>query len=414
MYQMFVNCSHAYDLFFDWHGVVRIECSTLKQRTSSVRKLFGLWTLRQWSLKSYCWPQFPLYTAGITGGLTLQTVQMPDWNSRDRPTMQLWDMSGLQDGLSAFNPYGENAYDGDLVEWLNKYRRPLQAALRRQEQSVPRALSRLGVGTSQLLESVAKVTGTHPYPHHRMLTASQAAELPEFMDAVSEITPGRAEVQEDDVYQYHPLLGAIVLQDSAVEDVNRITAVDNVASAIGMAAMGNIVDVKLQYEPTRGMWHWFGAVWRYDDEYYGQFMQRAQVAKVAALVRKKLGMVCTEGSMNSSFLEPYRLPDGYNPAAGCAVALDVLDRAAERLGTASIYPTLREFAKRGRPDDIRDKLAHSVSKATAGHLALEDLESIIPDRHGLQYMTSLLIEDALQLPIAERPSLRQYEVAARM
>lgn len=342
----------------------------------------------------------------------MQYLPEHGWTSRTEPNVQIWDQNGLQPVMTIFDP--EARYDAgkhrEFVDWLNGYRRELYQDLRfpYANTEVSKRFADKGIGVIAVSEAVAEVTGTRPVPVYRLLMASQAEQMPGYTKAVASVTPG-LKIREHDQYLYNPMLGSIVLQDQAIAEASQSKAADILANALGQAATGSIVDLQVQYDPP-AFRYWYGYQWHGGGEYYGQLLQRAQAAKTAALVRQKLHIVTPGQPAARPGMEPYRLEEGYEPEAGTAIAIDLLDEASVAAGGKPIYSLVWSFAKKGRSAAVRGELARQIIAVTDDRLTVNQLEAIVPEREGVNVEAVELVEEALQLSNDKRPSLALREL----
>ncbi len=334
-------------------------------------------------------------------------LQLPPaaWSERTIPSLQVCDVSqnhSYQDALHALDPQAGLEHPG-LLEWLNEVREPLHAVLGSRQTAIAGMLRSHNVSLETVAAAVAATTRTPAWPMSRLVLASELDEVPEYQAAVTEVTPG-LRLEEHDHYLFNPLLGVVVLQDAHVENVSVETIVDTVASALGQAVSGSVVDFELQYEPVRRMRYWYGYQWQHGDDYYGQLLQRAQATKVAARTRQQLGLEMPAENVYELALSPYLLPEGFYPEAGTAVALDLLNAVSGSRNYGKMYEMMWEFATKGRPAAVRCELARRTGLATKGRLQLEDLERVVPEPEGLNVEVVELIEEACDIIPEYRPS----------
>jgi len=115
-----------------------------------------------------------------------------DWQQREQPSFQLSDLHDdvYNDGFTLYG--GDHADAAPLIEWINEYRAPLHRILR---QTQPFGLHRLqdyDIRLRDIIQQVAEVTDTPPYPLRRVLPNDTDVLVRAYREAVQTVTPARS------------------------------------------------------------------------------------------------------------------------------------------------------------------------------------------------------------------------------
>lgn len=340
---------------------------------------------------------------------SVHTTQRPDWQQREAPTFQITDLSGgvyndavaLHSQTEAANPTDV----ADFIEWVNEYRTPLHTALRQGRPMGQKSLTERHIRLREVNNAVAVLVGAPLYPLRRILRADIVDVLPVCRQALTAVTPGLQLEEGDDIQaQYNPLLNLVVVDSGHIQETTRTSLVDMTAAGFGQAALSSIVDISMS--PNGSTFRYgYGYQWRQNGEAYGGMLQKAAAKKIAALVRKQLGIVLSGKPEDDPILEPYRKSEGYYYEDGMAIALDLISQSAGmRSDTPGVFKYVWEFAKSGRQAAPREELALIVKRATNNGLTLEDLEATPIASKGMPLTLLSKVEEACGIEASKRPS----------
>lgn len=334
------------------------------------------------------------------------TTQRPDWQQREVPIFQITDYwKGTYNDAMAVYAQANTAETAPFLEWVNEDRAPLHAFLRTHQSVAKNRLAERGIRLREVNKAVATLVGGPPYPLRRILPADVADILPVLKKALTTVTPGFDLLEENEINaQYNPLLSLVLLDGRYTKEADHTSLVETVASALGHAALGTIVDVSLSPdEPAFA--YGYGYQWRQSGEVYGGMLQKAAARKIAAQVRKQLGITAAGKPEDDPLLEPYRKPEGYYYEDGMAITLDLISQSAGmRPNTPGIFEYVWEFAKSGRHTAPREELASLIKRTTDNKLTLEDLETAPVAFGGMPLTLLSKVEEACKIEASKRPS----------
>jgi hypothetical protein len=346
-------------------------------------------------------PQAHPYTAVI-----MLNHEAPVWQDREIPTTYTIDVHEPARDYSVL-PASDSANE-DYLEWFNGLKEPLHDAIRAGHGRAAERLDRRRIDVTELSESVAHITGAPPYSVSRVVVAHdmrsepayQAAIASGFFDRAMKFgATGRACSQF--IYTMH----FVRLRADYVNKGPRAEVIDSVANSLGHAALAPITYAHIDREGDGpNVFHWYGYSWRYDDAYYGELINEASAARIAAAVRQELG-IRNRGSAESGNLSGiYRERKGFPHGSIGAVALDIMNQKLGQADRFGIYRPIWKFMLEGQPDDAREELGEQVMKATGGQVRLEDIEATPYSTRGMSLELLEKIEEACEVEGAKRPS----------
>lgn len=342
--------------------------------------------------------------------MTEMQEQLPIWDEREAPTLQLTDVtggSGAESRGDLMHVVDGSREEGDeFTAWLNESRGPLYAALGWAASPFRSRLAFRGIRVAEIAACVAAVTETEPYSPYRVHSLQFLQKQPTYNQAVETVTPGLAFDEDSPIDgQFNPLLGVIALNDRFVRYAGEARIAHTIAENLGQAATGPIINIQIEDDPSPAYRYWYGYQWRQGGNLFGGALQKAATEKLAALTRKKLGIVAPDTPADNPIAESYRTSEGYYDESAIAMALDVIN---QHLGfgpeAPGIYRPLWQFGQAGGNGEARQEAADMIHAATGGSMRLEMFEAL-PAAHPafpLEFLQR--VESATNMDVSARPS----------
>lgn len=330
-------------------------------------------------------------------------IPQPVWQHRERPTLQLYDVSGGEHSPECKVVPDAGLHDESFTDWLRIYRMPVHNTALPQASDGQQWLAERRVNLNEITEAVSTLTAAPAYPSQRVITNDFAAGSPDIANAQQQLTPGLIYSPNELIdAQYNPILGIITLNQERAGQLDRTGIADITADALGQAAIGSIVNIHIQHHPQPAFRYWYGYQWRYADNYYGGFIHKAATAHIASRVRHQLGYNAP-GPADHPAMEPYRRAEGYYYEAGGAMILDMINTAAGfKKGQLGIYEPIWQFGKAGGDASAREEAQTIIDKASRATLRLETLESAPVQSTGMPVTLMRQCEERCNIPTTER------------
>jgi hypothetical protein len=330
---------------------------------------------------------------------------LPVWEEREQPTTYHIDQHEPSRDFSVL-PETDGGQNDDYVAWINAYKEPLHDSIRSVHAKTATRFAQRGISLPGIVELVAEITERPAYPIERLVTANDLRADPEYIAAANAgffdkaMRFGKTGISYG---QFEYILHFVRFRQTHIKRAAERDVVDTAAHEIGHATLAPMTYVHLdRLETGNKVYHWFGYAWRYADRYYGELMDEASSAKIAALTRRELGLIHT--SDNPTPADDYRETRGFSYASVGAVALDVLNKAAGHTDELGIYRPLWAFMVNVQDGAAREELAAMVRRATHNEVSLEVLEAAKLSAQGLSLATLGRIEEACGIDVSRRPS----------
>jgi hypothetical protein len=335
-----------------------------------------------------------------------EKLDLPVWSEREYPTTYHIDRHEPGRDYSIL-PEADRGRNDDYVAWINSYKEPLHDSIRAVHPRTVERLARRDISLSAINELVSQVTERPPYPLERVVTASDLRSDPEYTAASKDGFFTKAmHFGEGGISfgQFEYILHFVRLRQSYIDRAAKSGVVDVAAHELGHAILAPVTYVHLDRLDTGNkVYHWFGYSWRYNDRYYGELLDEASAAKVAAVTRRELGFVKKQDS-SAPVAEAYHENKGFSYASTMAVALDLLNQAAGHTDELAIYRPLWSFMTNTQDEAARDELAAIIRRASDSQVSLELLEAAQLSTKGLSLAILRQIEEACNIESHMRPS----------
>jgi hypothetical protein len=337
----------------------------------------------------------------------MTTSERPVWNERDTPTAYTLDVHEAERDYSVFPPEADNT-NQDYLAWFNGIKEPLHNSIRAAHPQTLQRLEKRRVDPGLISAVVSQLVDAPAYPSTRVVTAHdlksdpayQAAIDNGFYDKAMEFGDG-GQVYSQFIYTMH----FVRLRAGYVNKASRAELIDSVANSLGHATLAPFTYVQIERgDAGSSVFHWYGYSWRYKDKYFGEYLNEASAAKIAASARLVLGEAKADPSDSMSWAKTYRERKGFPHGSVGALALDVMNHRLGHSDRFGIYRPMWEFMLSGQNGDARDELAAQINKATNGEVALEDLEAASYSTLGMDIQLLEKIEEACQVSSSRRPS----------
>jgi hypothetical protein len=333
--------------------------------------------------------------------------QLPVWEEREHPTSRLIDVHEAERDYALLPPEDADA-NSDYLAWINEFKEGLHQQFRQIDGATRERLQSRGINLDEIREAVGAVTGQPVYPRHRIVTSHDAQAIPLYRDAIEDGFFDRAMRFRDGSPSYGEfeyIMHFIRLRAGYANRAPKVDVIDTCAHALGHASLAKSTYMHLDRLPEGNkVYHWFGYTWRYNDAYYGELLDSASAAKIAAETRQRLGAATPGPAAQHPLVEPYREGRGYSFATVGALALDVINQAAGHRDPLGVYRPLWAFIANNQDPAAREELASMVRRATGGTISLEEIEAQEFSPRGMPRTTLQRIEEVCGLDASQRPS----------
>jgi hypothetical protein len=328
---------------------------------------------------------------------------LPVWSEREAPTTYHIDQHEPGRDYATL-PEGDET-NTDYLNYINSYKEPLHDSIRTVHPLTVQRLDQRNINLQKIAEIAGQITGRPTYPIERIFCANDLRSDPEYKAAIAgEFIPKTMSFGESGISygEFEFILHFIRLRQTYVNRAPKLDVVDTIAHEIGHANLAHVAYVHLErLETGNKVYHWFGYSWRYNDRYYGELLDEASSAKVAAVTRRELGFI-TEPT--GSIADMYREKRKFSYASVGAIALDILNKAAGHTDELGIYRPLWHFMVNLQDESAREELAAMIQRASHNQFSLEILEAAEYSDSGLPLATLRRVEEACEVPSNERPS----------
>lgn len=335
--------------------------------------------------------------------------QRPIWSERERPDLHLVDAQHPQLRYD-YAALQDDEIHQRYADWINSYKVRLHNELMVAESINTYQLSRhYGIDLAFLSKVAAEVADRPQYPLHRVTLTNNARALPAYDRALRDklITPELSSYNRSNVRgEFISPLHFVRLRNDYAASADRTSVISALAHGIGNAMLAPLTQVRVLQSappsPENSLW-WYGYAWRYNGKCYGEVIQEAAAAKIAAETRHYMGARASGTSAYHPLLESYREREGVPPAAIGAIALDMIGDTIQ--ARHLLHSTVRHIAVNGQEDErARAELSIMVCLATGGQLDLEDIEAMPSTNQGLGLGNLRRIEEVCGVDEVYRPS----------
>jgi len=335
--------------------------------------------------------------------------ELPIWEEREQPTTRLIDVrTPLRDYATL--PETDFEQNSDYLAWINEYKEALHGTFHKVQPLTVERLEARDINLKEVIAAVSDVVERPAYPSHRVISHYDMRHDRMYkMAAEDGFFPSNMKLSNGGpAYgQFEYILHFVRLRASYINKAPRSSVVDTLAFALGHASVNNLTYTHLERaESGNTVYHWYGASWRWDDQYYGEVLDDASAAKVAAESRQLLGVTTPGPASLHPLVEHYREASGFSTAAVGAMALDLINRAAGHSDSLGVYRSLWSYMTNGQNDASRQELAATVIRATQGAMTLEELEleTKQSDQRGMSLTMLQRVEEACGITGSEQPS----------
>lgn len=333
-------------------------------------------------------------------------AETPIWDEREQPTVQITDrdISGAcQPTLRQLQPASEGKA---FTSWVNSYREPMYRDIDSDSKLTSQRLASKGICVQDVTTVVSSITKSPSLSVQRVHSNGHLRQNRWYNEAVGAITPNLSFTTDDTIDgQYNPLLGVVALNEHLLREGSTPELVGAIAENIGQASTGPLINVSTPVESDMPFAYWLGYQWHYQGERYGDALQNASAAKIAALAVLALGaqpkLMPHEAFEDHPLLQQYQRHDKLDLSyeTGVAMALDTINQA---LGFAQhepgIYEPIWEFGKSGGDENARQELARMIARATDNCVTLEQFETLEPQVASLPLSFMQQVEEACKIP----------------
>jgi hypothetical protein len=336
-------------------------------------------------------------------------TELPVWEERELPTTYVVDVRAIDKDYSIL-PRSDLGENRDFLLWMNSFKKPLHDELRQISHLTEARLERRGIDLGEINDVVAEVTDRKAYPLTRLVTAHDAAKGYAYNRAAAMgFFPVEMQFKDNSpAYgQFIYLMNFIRFRADYLNKAPKVDVIDTVAHALGYAVLQRTTSVVIPEGPDPAKlrpYSYAGYSWRYNDHEYGEPMDTASAAKIAAKTRKEMGIRTAGQPAPNPIVEAYRENRGFSYAAMGAIALDVINQAAGLSDELAIYRPIWDFMQAGNEEAARGELRDIFKRATDGSIQLEEFEAARMTINGIPKAMLMRIEEVCGVDASMRPS----------